>query len=275
MSATDNRQAWLRRAGEAGFFVAVVAILWTVDTLTKLDLLEFHEVPHDRFRLFTEQVTSALVVLALIPAVAWWLTVFPLRRDRLAAAILGHVIGTGLFAVTHYFGMVLLRWGIFAFTGRSYVFSDYWLRNVVIEYQKDIKIYVAIVAIIAAYRYFRELRSQAMPAKIARDHLVVQTGTGESIVRREEIECLEAARNYVTVHTADREFLVRNTLANLEEKLGPGGIVRTHRSYLVNIDRIDEIRTGDSGNGEIRLRSGRRVPLSRSYRDAFRALFEH
>ena len=275
MSVTDNSKTWLRRAGEVGFFVTVVAIMWTLDTFTKLDLLEFHEVPHDRFRLITEQVTSALVVLALVPAVGWWLTVFPLRRDRLAAAVAGHVIGSGLFATVHYFGMVLLRWGVFAIAGRSYIFSDFWLRNLVIEYQKDIKIYVAIVAIVAAYRYLRELRSQALPATIASDHLVVQTGSGESIVRRDDIECLEAARNYVTVHTADREYLVRNTLANLEEKLGPGGIVRTHRSYLVNIDRIAEIRPSDSGTWDIHLRSGRRVPLSRGYRDSFRALFEH
>jgi two-component system response regulator LytT len=55
--------------------------------------------------------------------------------------------------------------------------------------------------------------------------------------------------------------------------LAPGQIVRTHRSYLVNIDKIEEIRTTDNGGYEIELQSGRTVPLSRGYRDGFRAMF--
>ena len=65
----------------------------------------------------------------------------------------------------------------------------------------------------------------------------------------------------------------RNTLAKLEQQLAPGNIVRTHRSYLVNIDKIEEIRTTDSGGYEIHLESGKTVPLSRGYRDKFRSLF--
>ena len=109
---------------------------------------------------------------------------------------------------------------------------------------------------------------------VTTDRMVVQTGKGETIVRRDDIEYLEAARNYVTVSTGDREYLVRNTLARLEEQLAPGQIVRTHRSYLVNIDKIEEIRTTDTGGYEIHLQSGKTVPLSRGYRDKFRSLFE-
>ena len=111
-------------------------------------------------------------------------------------------------------------------------------------------------------------------ARIGTDWLVVQTGKGETIVRRDDIESLEAARNYVTVSTGERDFLVRNTLSKLEQQLAPGQIVRTHRSYLVNIDKIDEILSTDSGSYQIRLRSGKTIPLSRGYRDSFRSLFD-
>ena len=264
----------LRKLGEAAFFVALVAVLWTVDTLTKFSQLRFLGYTPDSFRLITEQVTSAVVVLLLVPCVAWWLTRFPLQRDRLVAAAAGHLLGSILFAVAHYFLMVGLRYIVFMFAGERYIFSEFWIRNLVIEYQKDIKIYVAIVGIIAAYRYVRAARTRAPAATVTTDRMVVQTGKGETIVRRDDIEYLEAARNYVTVSTGEREYLVRNTLARLEEQLAPGQIVRTHRSYLVNIDKIREIRTTDTGGYEIHLESGKTVPLSRGYRDGFRSLFE-
>ena len=102
---------------------------------------------------------------------------------------------------------------------------------------------------------------------------VDKAGKGETIIRRADIEYLEAARNYVTVSTGERDFLVRNTLAKLEQQLAPGQIVRTHRSYLVNIDKIAEIRSTETGGYEIHLYSGKTVPLSRGYRDGFRSMF--
>lgn len=263
----------VRRLGEAAFFVALVGVLWTADTLTKFSQLRFLGYTPDSFRLITEQATSAVVVLLLVPCVAWWLTRFPLQRDRLVAATAGHVLGSMLFAVAHYFLMVGLRYIVFMIADERYVFSEFWFRNLVIEYQKDIKIYVVTVGIIAAYRYVRAARARAPAATVTTDRLVVQTGKGETIIRRDDIEHLEAARNYVTVSTGERDYLVRNTLAKLEEQLAPGQIVRTHRSYLVNIDKIEEIRTTDSGGYEIHLESGKTVPLSRGYRDKFRSLF--
>jgi hypothetical protein len=272
---TERREAkpLLRRLGEAAFFVALVAVLRTADTLTKFSQLRFMGYAPDSFRLITEQVTSAVVVLLLVPCVAWWLNRFPLRHDRVVLAVAGHVLGSVLFAVAHYFMMVGMRYVVFLFVDDDYVFSDYWLRNLVIEYQKDIKIYLVTVGIIAAYRYVSVARSRAPAATVSTDRMVVQTGKGESIIRRDDIEYLEAARNYVTVSTGERDYLVRNTLAKLEQQLAPGNIVRTHRSYLVNIDKIDEIRATETGGHEIHLRSGRTVPLSRGYRDRFRSLF--
>jgi len=248
-------------------------VLWTADTLTKFNERRFLGYEPDSFRLITEQVTSAVVVLLLVPVVAWWLTQFPPRRDRIGTSIAGHVLGSMLFAAAHYFLMVGLRYVVFLFSTETYVFSDYWLRNLVVEYQKDIKIYLGIVAIVAGYRYVRQLRETVPAVAVAPDRLIVQTGKGETIIRTGDIEYLEAARNYVTVSTADRDYLVRNTLAKLAAQLAPGHIVRTHRSYLVNIDKIEEIRATDAGSHDIRLRGGKVVPLSRGYRDSFKSLF--
>lgn len=115
--------------------------------------------------------------------------------------------------------MVGLRHVAFMLTDSSCVFSDYWFRNLVIEYQKDIRIYVVTTDIITAYRHVRATRARAPAATVRTDRMVVQTDKGESIIRRDDIEYLEAARNYVAVSTGARDFLVRSTLAKLEEEL--------------------------------------------------------
>jgi len=260
---------WPRRLLESGFFAAVIATLWTLDTLTKIKEQNPQGGSFAEFQLYAHQVTSALAVLILIPAVAWWLNRFPLRRDRLLSAIIGHVLGSGLFAIAHYFLLVGMRFLVYPVYGYEFIFSDFWLQNLVFEYQKDIKIYLAVVGIIAAYRYYSRQEASAVSAKP--DRLIVQTGSGETIIRQEDIEYLEAARNYVVVGTNAKEYLVRETLGRLEKTIATEHIVRTHRSYLVNIDRIEEIRSTDSGGHEIRMQSGKRIPLSRGYREKFKS----
>lgn len=261
---------WPRRLLEAGFFLVVIAVLWTVDTLTKFNLRNAQGFGLDDFRLIVQQITSATAVLLLVPATAWWLSRFPLSKERWLSAIAGHLIGSALFATGHYFFSVWMRWAIHSAYGVDYVFSDFWLNNLVVEYQKDIKVYFGIVAIVAAYRYYRRNEADAVSTKPGR--LIVQTGSGEAVIREDEIEYLEAARNYVVVGTETREYLVRDTLRNLERSVAADQFVRTHRSYLINVDRIEEILTTDSGRREIRMKSGKEVPLSRGYRDTFKAI---
>ncbi len=90
------------------------------------------------------------------------------------------------------------------------------------------------------------------------------------MLRFDQIDYLEATRNYIAVHAADREYVVRDTMANLMLKLAGGPFARTHRSFIVNVDRIKEIRYVDSKQ-RIFLRNGKSIPLSRSYRDEFNA----
>jgi hypothetical protein len=67
MKPKENSGEMLRRIGEAGFFAVLVGILWTIDTFTKFSQIRFMGHEPDTFRLVTEQVTSAVVVLLLIP----------------------------------------------------------------------------------------------------------------------------------------------------------------------------------------------------------------
>ncbi|MGV3609891.1 MAG: LytR/AlgR family response regulator transcription factor [Fluviicola sp.] len=79
-------------------------------------------------------------------------------------------------------------------------------------------------------------------------------------IRFTEILFAEARSNYTLIQTSDNRFLLSQTLKSIEEKLVPNGFMRIHRSYIVNIREIDEIRAKN-----VRLKDTE-LPLSESYR---------
>jgi len=88
-------------------------------------------------------------------------------------------------------------------------------------------------------------------------------------VRHAEIDWIEAAGDYVRLHAGPRSWLVRETMAAVERRLGPRRFLRIHRSTIVNVDRIREMRAFDNGDGAVTLQEGTELRLSRTYRDAF------
>jgi hypothetical protein len=261
---------WRRRIAESAAWIAAVGFLWTIDTLSKLSIREQTGYGKDDFRLFTDQGTSAAAALLMIPFVIYWLKLFPLKRAQWIPAIIGHTFGSIIFAFGHYSLMVLFRVIVFAINGMQYAWVNSYAANLIVEYQLDIKIYVGIVLIITTYGLWRRPRVPAEQPAPLQGRIVVQTGTGESIVRLEDIDYLEASRNYVVVHAGSREYLLRNTINSMEKQLAGDTFIRTHRGYIVNVDRIREIKAVDSGH-RILLRDGQDIPLSRSYRDAIRS----
>jgi len=95
--------------------------------------------------------------------------------------------------------------------------------------------------------------------------LLVPERGGTRIVRVEHIQWIETADNYVVLHTADGQPLMRQTLAGLVDKLGPR-FLRCHRRAAVQLDWVVSVQHLDKGDGELILRSGARVPCSRQYR---------
>ncbi len=104
----------------------------------------------------------------------------------------------------------------------------------------------------------------ALPALPLR-HLLVGERGGTRIVPLADIGWIETADNYVALHTAAGSPLLRQTLAGLLARLGPG-FVRCHRRAAVQLAWIERIVALDKGDGELLLRGGTRVPCSRQYR---------
>lgn len=103
------------------------------------------------------------------------------------------------------------------------------------------------------------------------DRLVVKTAGITRFVRTEEIEWIEGAGVYVTLHAAGKEILHRTPLNTLSEKLDPRIFVRVHRSAIVNIDSIVQLEQLTHGEFDAVLKSGRRVKVSRGYKAALEA----
>jgi two-component system LytT family response regulator len=90
------------------------------------------------------------------------------------------------------------------------------------------------------------------------------------VVDLRDVDWIAAEDNYVRLHTRGRQYLHRGTLKALEEQLDPAAFVRVHRSALVRIDRIAEIHAAGHGDGNLVLRDGTTVPLSRTWRERVR-----
>ena len=86
------------------------------------------------------------------------------------------------------------------------------------------------------------------------------------IVRVAAIEWIEAYGNYVRLHALGEHPLARDTLSGLVARLDPSKFCRIHRSAVVNIDKVRDMRPTTSGDYIVRLDSGVRLRLSRGYR---------
>ncbi len=82
----------------------------------------------------------------------------------------------------------------------------------------------------------------------------------------EEIDWIEADGDYVKLHVGLDHHLLRETMKNLEEQLDPSLFARTHRSLIVNLDRIEALHPGAHGDYTVVLRDGTKLKLSRSRR---------
>jgi two-component system, LytTR family, response regulator len=105
------------------------------------------------------------------------------------------------------------------------------------------------------------------------DRLMIRSAGRITFLRVGEIDWIEAADNYVRVHAGRESHLIRETMTNLESQLDRRKFVRIHRSAIVNIDAIAEIRALFHGDYSILLRTGIEIPLGRSFRERLEAVF--
>jgi two-component system LytT family response regulator len=97
--------------------------------------------------------------------------------------------------------------------------------------------------------------------------LVIPTATSEGVLDVGEIDWIQAEDYYAAVHALGKRYLLRESLSSLEARLDRTRFVRVHRSAIVSVDRIRELRATGLGEWVVVLRDGTRVPVSRRRRE--------
>jgi two-component system, LytTR family, response regulator len=111
-------------------------------------------------------------------------------------------------------------------------------------------------------------RPAAVPASPrACVRIIVPTATGDLVLDAGEIDWIGADDYYAAVYARGRRHLIRESLSSFEARLDPVSFVRVHRSAIVNLDRVRELRAEPSGESVVVLRDGTRVPVSRRRRE--------
>lgn len=262
---------WLPYATVALFTVAICA----VNALTAAHDRSRQGAGYDIAPPALWEGTSALVIIVVLPLVA--LAAKRLRRcggwGSAAVLFSGAAVA---FSVIHVVGMVALRKLAYAAVGRSYGFD--WISDLGYELRKDVVTFALVTMVFWLFEVATERRPPATasasvaPPGRSEAELWLRDGTTRVRIDAREIVWVASAGNYVEFQLSGRSYLVRGTLTGEEQRLVPFGVVRVHRTRLVNLNRVVAVEPRPSGEAELRLDTGETVVASRRYRQALEAI---
>lgn len=92
------------------------------------------------------------------------------------------------------------------------------------------------------------------------------------VIPVEKIDYVEAQDDYIAIHSEGRSYLKTQRLSDLEQKLDAKTFVRVHRSYIVNVSQLQAIEKFGKDGHAARLRSGKRIPISRAGYERIRSI---
>jgi len=302
------RDPALRRRAEVGFWALVLLVQAVFNAVvTSLDLAGAGRQVL-AWEPWVWEISSVVVVAALIPAVAAYERRFALHWDTLARHLPLHVLGSVVYCSLHLAGMMALRHAAYAVLDTPYR-PGHWWAAWGYEYLKDVRTYVLIVSTLVGYRFLLlRLQGEARvldapdpalaatapdaaeseptpqplapavpepgatltpsPTPARPERFLVRKLRREFLIAATDIAWLQAEANYVGLHVQGHDYLLRSTLTDFLAQLDPARFVRVHRSYAVNLDAIAVIEPLDSGDARLVMKDGSTVPCSRRYRDA-------
>ncbi|RYY76903.1 MAG: LytTR family transcriptional regulator [Gammaproteobacteria bacterium] len=230
---------------------------------------------------FCWEISSQIIILLLIPVGIFvsdrWLATlgFKMRMTM-------HLILTIPFSAIHVAGMVGIRQLWYHLMGVHYSFGNFPV-GFLYEYRKDAQTYLTIGLAILGYRFIvRRLRGEASyltnseenenpEPGIHPERLLIKKLGREFLIQTRDIEWIEASGNYANLHIKDSVYPMRITMDKLE-KLLPSNFVRIHRSTIVNLEKVQEVESLDSGDHQVTLHNKKTLTLSRRYREEFKNL---
>lgn len=113
----------------------------------------------------------------------------------------------------------------------------------------------------------QKLINEVNQAKRPKDKILVNKGEKFFFIDTSDVIYIESEEKYAGIFTRDDKYLIRETMKNLEEKLDLSVFIRIHRCYIVNINYIKEIEKWSHGEFQLTLLDGRKLRVSRSYKE--------
>lgn len=107
------------------------------------------------------------------------------------------------------------------------------------------------------------------PSQPMLERFVVRIGARSVIVPVADVDWIEAADNYACLHVGSARHFIRDTMRALDARLDAQQFARIHRSTIVNLRRVRELKALPSGDYDVMLINGTKLTLSRSWRDSF------
>lgn len=273
-AGTSGAPAGLSGAEARAFGIAWLVAMGIACMVIGINILSrVQEAPSGLAAALIDELSSAgaLTFAFLVPGgVALWR-----RRRRPAAVLMLAVLAAGLavFTLIHIGGCVLIRGLLYpGILHRDYEF-DLLGREALFEVGKDVIAYAASATgfvVILAWRLAPGPPVIASPAPITTFDIL----DGPRLVRAVvgDILAVRSAGNYAEFLLSDgRRLLMRTSLGAVQSALAPAGLVRTHRSWLVNTGRVTGLRPEGSGDYAVEL-GGVEAPLSRRFPQALAAL---
>lgn len=282
-SLYQRYQSW-RPLVEPGFWIVQCLISTVANSITvNMDVRRAH-LEFAAWQPVVWEASSAIVSLALVPALVWFTRRFPLHLDTLRRTLPIHLLGSLVWSALHVAGMVALRKLAYASAGGHYDFGQWWW-EFGYEYLKDVRTYAGAVAILEGYRFvLRRVQGEASlltapdegppVERIERpDRFLIRKLGREFLVAAADIEWLQASGNYVNLRVRGRDYPLRSTIGGIEDKLDPARFVRVHRSHILNLDQVASIEPLDSGDARVHMKDGSNLPCSRTYRSGLKQRF--
>jgi two-component system LytT family response regulator len=119
-----------------------------------------------------------------------------------------------------------------------------------------------------------EIISRLEPSANYRKHISIRQDGRLFLVKTKEIEWVAAEKNYVRLHVGAQSYLRRDAIGYIEQQLDPALFRRVHRSTIVNLNFIKELRTTANGDYRIILSNGEELTLSSTYQKNLSEFFD-
>jgi hypothetical protein len=212
--------------------------------------------------LFKARLVDWYACALFVPLLLWLVRRYPIDRQRWP-----HHLPILLLAAVP---VAIAKEAVFVAVGNVFRPGLFDLATILSE---DLSYEVmAVWAMLAACHLFvpPETETRKPARRSIAGEILVPTRNGTERVALGEIEYVDAQGNYARLVTPRGRYLIRETMARLETRLG-SEFLRVHRSVIVRRDRIERVEATANGGFDLQLTSGTRLRSGRSYRAAILA----